>query len=178
MASTAPSTEVGTRRRARNLFSFPNPVNEVSARLVAAGVLTMALATLVFDQPWILAVMAYGFLARVATGPSLSPLGQLVTRVITPRVPFPDRPVAGPPKRFAQGMGLAMTSTAAVLALGFGERAAADVIAGLVVMAAGLESIFGFCIGCQVFAILMRRGLIPDDVCASCNDLSLRAGAP
>ena len=35
------------------MFSFPNPVNEVSARLVAAGVVVMCVATLAFDQPWI-----------------------------------------------------------------------------------------------------------------------------
>ena len=57
--------------RLARLFSFPNPVNEVSARLVAAGVVVMSVATLVFDQPILLAVMAYGFLARVLTGPSL-----------------------------------------------------------------------------------------------------------
>ncbi len=31
----------------RGLFSFPNPVNEVSARLVAGGVVLLSLAALV-----------------------------------------------------------------------------------------------------------------------------------
>ena len=85
------------------LFSFPNPVNEVSARLVAGGVVLLCLATIALDLPWMTAVIAYGFVARVLTGPTLSPLGQLVTRVITPRLGVPERLVAGPPKRFAQG---------------------------------------------------------------------------
>ncbi|MGA2165918.1 MAG: DUF4395 domain-containing protein, partial [Solirubrobacteraceae bacterium] len=84
------------------VFSFPNPVNEVSARLVAGGVVLLSLVTIVFDQPWLTAVIAYGFVARVLSGPTLSPLGQLVTRVITPRLHVAERPVAGPPKRFAQ----------------------------------------------------------------------------
>ena len=87
------------------LFSFPNPVNEVSARLVVGGVVLLSLITIVLDQPWLTAVIAYGFIARVLTGPTLSPLGQLVTRVITPRLPVAARPVPGPPKRFAQGIG-------------------------------------------------------------------------
>jgi len=103
----------------RSLFSFPNPVNEVSARLVAGGVLIMSAATILLDLPWLTAVIAYGFVARVLTGPTLSPLGQLVTRVITPRLPVRRRLVPGPPKRFAQGLGAALTVTAAVLALGF-----------------------------------------------------------
>ena len=53
------------------LFSFPNPVNEVSARLVAGGVVLLALATIVFDQPWLTVVIAYGFVARALTGPTL-----------------------------------------------------------------------------------------------------------
>jgi hypothetical protein len=57
------------------LFSFPNPVNEISARLVAAGVVVLCVLTLALDQPWLILVLAYGFVARVATGPTLSPLG-------------------------------------------------------------------------------------------------------
>ena len=45
-------------------------------------------------------VLAYGFVARVLTGPTLSPLGQLVTRVVTPALDIEARPVPGPPKRF------------------------------------------------------------------------------
>jgi hypothetical protein len=150
------------------LFSFPNPVNEVSARLVAGGVVLMSLAAIVFGQPWIAAVIAYGFVARVLTGPTLSPLGQLVTRVITPRLRVAPRPVPGPPKRFAQGMGAVFSVTAAVLGLGLGLHTAAYALLGLLVVAATLESVFAFCIGCKLFAALMRAGLIPAAVCERC----------
>ena len=155
----------------RSLFSFPNPVNEVSARLVAAGVLIMAVAAIVFDLPWLIAVIAYGFVARVLTGPTLSPLGQLVTRVVTPALPVRARLVPGPPKRFAQGMGAVMTVTAAVLALGLHQRGAAYAILGLVIVAATLEAAFAYCIGCKIFAGLMRVGVIPEAVCAECADI-------
>jgi len=92
------------------IFSFPNPVNEVSARIVAAGVVTMALAAIVFDARWLTVVLAYGFIARVLTGPTLSPLGQLVTRVVTPRLGVAPRLVSGPPKRFAQAIGVGIPS--------------------------------------------------------------------
>ncbi|HZT66701.1 MAG TPA: DUF4395 domain-containing protein [Acidimicrobiales bacterium] len=157
-----------------SLFSFPDPVNEVSARLVAGGVVLIALATIVFDQPWLTIPLAYGFFARVLTGPSLSPLGQLVTRVVTPRLPVEARPVPGPPKRFAQAIGLTFSLTAAVLALGFGLRGAAYVVLGLLVAAATLESVFGYCLGCKVFALLMRAGVIPEEVCERCNDIWAR----
>jgi hypothetical protein len=155
------------------LFSFPDPVNEVSARLVAGGVVLMSVVTIALDQPWLTAVIAYGFVARVLTGPTLSPLGQLVTKVVTPRLPVAERPVPGPPKRFAQGMGVAFSLTAAVLALGFGLDTAAYVVLGLLIVAATLESVFGLCLGCKIFALLMRAGVIPEEVCERCNNLAL-----
>jgi hypothetical protein len=153
-----------------SLFSFPDPVNEVSARLVAGGVVVMAVTAIVADQPWILAVIAYGFVARVASGPTLSPLGQLVTRVVTPRLPVAERPVPGPPKRFAQGVGVAFSLTALVLAVA-GQRSAAYVVLGLLVVAASLEAFLGLCLGCRAFAVLMRLGVVPEEVCERCNDI-------
>ena len=68
-----------------------------------------------------------------------------------------------------------MISTATlVLGLILGLHTEADVLLGLLVIAAGLESIFGFCIGCQIFGLLMRVGVIPDEVCAQCADIRLR----
>jgi hypothetical protein len=161
------------------LFSFPNPVNEVSARLVAGGVVILSAVTIALDLPWLTALIAYGFVARVLTGPKLSPLGLLVTRVITPRLPVRAKLVAGPPKRFAQGIGAVLTVTAAVLALGFGQHLAAYLVLGAVIVAATLESVFAFCVGCAIFAGLMRIGWIPEAVCDACDDIwSRRVPAP
>lgn len=161
-------------QRLRQIFSFPNPVNEVSARLVAGGVVVMSLTAIVFNQKWITLVIAYGFIARVLTGPSLSPLGQLVTRVITPRLPFPAKPVPGPPKRFAQAMGVAFSVTAAVLAVGVKQWGAAEIVLGLLITAATFESVFACCMGCKIFNLLMRGGIIPASVCEECANLALR----
>jgi hypothetical protein len=146
-------------------------VNEVSARLVAGAAALMAVVTIALDQHWILALMAYGFVARVLTGPTLSPLGQIVTRMITPRLGVAPKYVPGPPKRFAQGMGAVMTTLAAVLALGFGLDLAADVMLGMLIAAATLEAVFAVCLGCIVFGWLMRAGIIPQRVCERCSDL-------
>ena len=161
------------------MFRFPNPVNELAARTVAAGVLALALLTLLlsaalgFGWLWLTVPLAYGFVARVLTGPTLSPLGQLATRVVAPRL-GPARPVPGPPKRFAQGMGAAMSLAAVVAHFGFGADWVAVVLLGLIVVAAMLESAFAFCIGCTIFAGLMRVGVIPASACEACADVSLR----
>ena len=153
-------------------FDFPNPVNEVAARVVAAGALTIAVTYLLTRNVFVLVVLAYGFVARVATGPRLSPLGLLATRVVAPTI-APPRFVPGPPKRFAQGIGATLTVSALVAHL-LGAGTLAAVLVGAVVVAASLEAAFGFCLGCRVFAVLMRVGVIPADVCEACNDLRLR----
>jgi hypothetical protein len=140
-------------------------------------VVLIAGAALVFGQHWLLIPLAYGFLARVATGPTLSPLGQLVTRGITPKLGVPAKPVPGPPKRFAQAIGATFSVSALVLYYGLGATTAADVLLGLLVVAATLESVFAYCVGCKIFALLMRTGIIPDDVCAECNDIWSRGRA-
>jgi hypothetical protein len=160
------------------VFSFPNPVNEVSARLVATGVVIMCLATLLFGQPWIIVPLAYGFTARVLTGPTLSPLGQFVTRVLTPALPFAAKDTPGPPKRFAQGIGATLSVLALVAWLGFGSTTAAYVLVGMILVAASLEAFAGYCLGCKVFGVLMRVGLIPESACAECNDIWSRVPRP
>jgi len=159
--------------RIRQLFSFPNPVNEVAARVVAGVVVVICAFTIGLRQPWLLVPLCYGFWARVLTGPTLSPLGMLASRVVAPRL-APPRPVAGPPKRFAQAMGVAFSTTAVVLWFGFGQSAAALGVTAALAGAAFLESAFGLCLGCKVFAVLMRAGVIPDEVCATCADITAR----
>jgi hypothetical protein len=156
------------------LFEFPNPVNEVSARLVAGGAVVLSAAYVVTGWTPLVALLAYGFVARVLTGPTLSPLGQLVTRVVRPRLSVEPRPTPGPPKRFAQGIGAVLSVSAAVAVVAFEAGALSRGLAAAITVAASLEAFLGFCLGCRAFALLMRYGAIPDSVCEECNDLSAR----
>ena len=169
-------THVTSTRPARSrVLGFPNPVNEKAARTVAAGVLIMAAVTLALSLAvstgwlWLSAALALGFLARVLTGPTLSPLGRLATAVVAPRLGEPKL-VAGPPKRFAQSIGLVVTG-AATLATALHGFGVAQILLGLIVVAASLESIFAICIGCRIFSVLMRAGLIPAETCEACNNV-------
>ncbi|MDO8189545.1 DUF4395 domain-containing protein [Conexibacter sp. JD483] len=156
-----------------SLVSFPNPVNEVMARTVAAGVVLLGLATVLLQLPWLSAVLAAGFLLRVLSGPRFSPLALVASRLIVPRLPFRAKLVPGPPKRFAQTIGLVFSASAGVLFLLGLETAGYVVIAALVV-AASLEAFAGLCLGCQAFALLIRAGVIPQEVCEACNDIWAR----
>jgi uncharacterized protein DUF4395 len=150
----------------RRLFSFPNPVNETSARVVAAGVVLQTIVFLVLREGWVL-------VARVLTGPTLSPLGELATRVVTPAIRVQHRLVPGPPKRFAQGIG-ATATVAATIAWWLGGPVVTYVLVAGVLVAATLESGFAICLGCIAFNQLMRWGVIPASVCRECADISGR----
>jgi hypothetical protein len=158
------------------MLSFPNPVNEKAARVVAGVVCALSIVTLATGAYWLTAVLAYGFVARVLAGPTLSPLGQLATRVLAPAL-GPPKLVPGPPKRFAQAIGALLSTAAAVSALAAGDHTLADVLLALVIAGAALESLAAYCVGCKVFALLMRAGVIPQAVCAQCADVSLRRAA-
>ena len=157
-----------------SFFSFPNPVNEVAVRITAGGVMLMAAILLLTQQPLVLCVIAYGFVARALAGPRISPMALLSTRVIVPRLSIKPRPTAGPPKRFAQTLGATMTVVGVVLTFGFGLTGAAYVVAGILLVLAGLESIAGFCVGCRIFRLLMTAHLIPESTCAECANIWLR----
>jgi hypothetical protein len=155
-----------------SVFAFPNPVNEYAARVTAGLVVLLAVVTFASGSGWGLLAIAAGFWLRVLFGPRVSPLALLSVKVITPRLRRVKR-VPGPPKRFAQGMGAAVSTTALVL-FAAGAVPAAWAVLGVLIVAASLEAFAGFCLGCVVFGFLQRRGLIPEDVCEACNNISLR----
>jgi hypothetical protein len=161
----------------RTFFSFPHPVNEYAARSVAFMVFVLALFTIAADIRWLTFALAYGFLARVLTGPKASPMGQLATRFIAPKILKRSRWVAGPPKQFAQTVGLTFSLTSIVLIYGFGLVGTAYAVLGVLVVFAGLEAFVGFCMGCYVFGYLMRWGLIPAEMCERCNDINMNHSA-
>jgi hypothetical protein len=158
----------------RSLFSFPDPVNETSARLVAAIVVAEAVLFLVLRDGWVLALLTYGFVARVSTGPTLSPAGQFVTRCATPRLErwvrrrrpeFQSRLVPGRPKRFAQAIGVAFTVSASS-AWALGVPSLSFVLIAMLAVAATLEAVFAICLGCIAYSAIWG--------CADCDDISDR----
>ncbi|MFT4166579.1 MAG: DUF4395 domain-containing protein [Microlunatus sp.] len=140
------------RSSLRELLSFPDPVNEHAARVVAAGVGVLALITLATGWLWLIVLLAVGFAARVLSGPRFSLLGRLATQVIAPRLGR-AKLVPGRPKRFAQAIGLVLTTTAAIAGLVFGAHDLAIALVAVLLVFATLESVLGLCAGCWLFGV-------------------------
>lgn len=159
------------------LLDFPEIVDEINARLVAAGVVSLCLATLLTQQRWLVVVLAAGFVLRVMNGPRLSPLAQFATKVVRPRLSVPERLTAGTPKRFAQSIGATLSLSAAIAGYGFNNWSVAWAMVAAILVAASLEAALGYCLGCKIFALLIRGGVLPEDVCKDCADISERLNA-
>jgi hypothetical protein len=159
-----------------DFFSFPNPINEKAARTVAGVVALTSLVGLITGATWLLVPLAYGFVARALTGPTLSPLGRFAMW-FAPRYLGEKVPTPGPPKRFAQSIGAVCTTIGAVFAVGIDFQAGATAMLAMMVVFATLESVFAFCVGCRLFALLMRVGVVPQEVCEACANINLRRQA-
>lgn len=163
---------------------FPSTVDDVTVRLVAAVVLVVGLVALLTQQWWLYAVLAVDFTARAALGPRWSPVARGVQAWVRPRVRALPVPTAGAPKRFAATIGAVLTVAATVLwvvseVTGSEGALTAVVVIGIVMAVfPALESILGFCVGCWMFSGLMRIGLVPEEVCLDCADISRRLPKP
>lgn len=157
----------------KEFFSFPELINEPAARLVASGVLLMSLLSICLisleaNFAWIvLLIMTYGFLARVSSGPKISPLALLVTKVLVPKFNMDEKLVPGPPKRFAQSIGLIFSTSTFILWL-INFNSVCIFLLSILSIFAFLESVLGYCFACKVFKILISVGLIPEEVCERC----------
>ncbi|TGK23621.1 DUF4395 domain-containing protein [Leptospira stimsonii] len=153
--------------------NFPDSVNEYAARSVAGLVLILTLATLFTQSIWLNLALFYGFTARVLYGPKFSLFAKLAIHGIVPLFRLGERPTPGPPKRFAQTIGFGFSLTSLVL-LSQGQIFAFQIVLGILAFFAALESILGFCAGCFVFGYLMQWGVIPQEVCEKCNNLTFK----
>ena len=159
---------------------FPAIVDDVTVRLIAAVVLVLGVVALLTQLWWIYAVLGLDFTLRALVGPQVSPIARAVQAWVRPRVTAQRRPTAGTPKRFAAAIGAVLTVAATALwivnlATGSSAAVTAVVAIGLVmVLFPALEAGLGLCVGCKLFGGLMRLGLVPEDICLECADITRR----
>ena len=110
-------------------------------------------ATVLLAAIW--AVFAWGAFAGIER----HPYGRLFRAVIRPRLQPPAELEEAAPPTFAQGVGFVITGIGVVLGV-LGLTPALAVFAALAFVAAFLNSVFGFCLGCQMYVLLLRARVI------------------
>lgn len=120
-------------------------VSPLGARLLDPGFLLLLVIALLF---------LWGVVA-----PRTAPWGVLYRKVVQPRLaPTTEREDPRPP-RFAQGVGLLVTTLGLLLHL-LGVPWALPIAAAAAFVAAFLNAVFGLCLGCQLYLLLQRAGLL------------------
>ncbi|GHF11347.1 DUF4395 domain-containing protein [Pseudolysinimonas yzui] len=149
---TAPSTPRGIDPRG------PRFTAGVTAILF---LVVIALALLGFDTAaLVLAIYnAAVFLWSAVAGVARHPYGLFFKAVIRPRLKPPLELEDPTPPTFAQGVGLFVTVIGIVLFVPFGSIAL--IVAGAAAfLAAFLNSVFAYCLGCQIYLLLARVGVL------------------
>lgn len=113
-----------------------------------------------FDAAWWLALAIWlSFLWGTIAGPSRHPYGALYRGVIRPRLQPPTYLEPEAPPRFAQGVGLLVTSVGLLLHLLLIPWGLVGALS-LAFLAAFLNAVFGLCLGCEMYSLLVRWGVI------------------
>jgi hypothetical protein len=91
--------------------------------------------------------------------PRTAPWGVLFRTVVAPRLTAPTELEDPRPPRFAQGVGLFVSALGLVLQL-LGVPWALTIAAAAAFVAAFLNAVFGLCLGCQLYLLLQRAGIV------------------
>ena len=107
----------------------------------------------------LLLVIALLFAWGAFAGIRRHPYGALYRALIRPRLAPPAEVEDPAPPTFAQGVGLLVTGVGLLLFV-VGVPAALPISAALAFVAAFLNSVFGYCLGCQLYLLLVRARVI------------------
>lgn len=107
----------------------------------------------------LLAVLAAIFVWSAAAGVARNPWSIVFRRLVRPRLKPPTELEDAAPPTFAQGVGAFVTLVGVVLHLA-GVPYALVIAAAAAFVAAFLNAAFGYCLGCQIYLLLVRAGLI------------------
>ena len=122
----------------------------------SAAITTVVLAVaLITSNVWVIAFQAAVFAIGALRGPQFTPYAFIFKKLIKPRLKSEPILEDVRPPRFAQGVGLAFAATATIGAAA-GITQVFTVAVAFALAAAFLNAAFNFCLGCQVYLLLVR----------------------
>lgn len=135
-----------------------SPSNLIDARgpRFAATITSIVLAVVLLTQSaWLLLAQAIVFAIGAKFGPNKSPYGQFYRNLVKPHLAPPTTFEDAKPPQFAQLVGTLF----AVIGL-FGSAIGVSFVflgaVGAALAAAFLNSVFGYCLGCEMYLLIKR----------------------
>jgi hypothetical protein len=121
-----------------------------------ASITTIVLAiALVTQNKWVLVAQGLVFLIGALKGPQFTPYGLIFKNLVKPRLQgvAPTEDVR--PPKFAQAVGFAFALVAAIGAF-TGADLVFTIAVGMALAAAFLNAAFNYCLGCEMYLLLVR----------------------
>lgn len=144
----------------------PTPIDPRGPRFSAAITAALLLVDVVLGlagaelAAWLLlAALALLFAWGAFAGVARHPFGVLYRRLVRPRLAPPAELEDPRPPTFAQGVGLLVAGTGVMLGA-LGLPLAVPIAAAAAFLAAFLNAAFAFCLGCQLYLLLIRARVI------------------
>lgn len=136
-----------------------NKVNKPAVRIVAAWVVLISVAGIATQSFIPFVFLMYDFFVRGFLNRNGSLLRWLAINIVNV-LDIQPQLIDNAPKRFAAKIGFIFSAILVVLAL-LNIWIPFFIVGGILVSCAILESVFSYCVGCEVFALLVRFNLIP-----------------
>jgi hypothetical protein len=130
----------------------------ITAVLLLA-VIGLSLSGQVAAGALLLTAIAALFAWGATAGVQRHPYGKIFAKLVRLRLAAPTALEDPIPPTFAQGVGLFVTAVGLVVFL-FGLPLAIPIAAALAFVAAFLNSVFDYCLGCQLYLLLVRAGVL------------------
>jgi len=138
-----------------NVVTGIDPRGPQFTAALTAVVLVLALVLPTPVSIALTAVQAAFFTIGAVRGVQRTPHAWLFRQIVRPRLAPPASLEDPRPPRFAQGVGLAFT-VVALAAYAVGLSPLALVALGLALVAAVLNAVFRFCLGCEFYLLIQR----------------------
>ncbi|MFF2634091.1 DUF4395 domain-containing protein [Microbacterium sp. NPDC058021] len=150
---------LSTARAPIGWFAYAPLADDVYSPAATWTIAYASLAERALDPGFLaLLVVALLFLWGVVS-PRTAPWGVVYRRFVQPRLAPPTDLEDPRPPRFAQGVGLFVSAVGLALHLA-GVPWALPIAAAAAFMAAFLNAVFGLCLGCMLYLLLQRVGLV------------------
>jgi hypothetical protein len=149
--------------------SHPEPegIDPRGPRFTATATAVLLLVTVVLAvggaavAAWaLLAAISLVFAWSAVAGIRRNPFSLVFRSLVRPRLRPPAELEDPRPPTFAQAVGFAVTIAGVILGA-LGVASAVPIAAGAAFIAAFLNAAFGYCLGCQLYLLLVRARVIP-----------------
>jgi hypothetical protein len=130
-------------------------VDPRGVRFSAAATTVVLALVLLSGSAWLLAAQAVVFALGAFAGLRFSPYSVLYRALVAPRLGPPSGKEEAAPVRFSQTLGFAF-SVVGVAGFVTGLTTLGIVATALALAAAFLNAAFGFCLGCEMYALFAR----------------------